>query len=61
VAEQLRRGELVTVLPESPPVGKVLHALYPRDRQGSVRIRALVDHLAAALRPRPPWSPDQSD
>jgi DNA-binding transcriptional LysR family regulator len=60
VAEQLRRGDLVTVLPESPPVGKVLHALYPRDRQGSVRIRALVDHLAAALRPSPPWSPGQS-
>ena len=56
VAEHLRRGDLVRVLPQSPPVGKVLHALYPRDRQGSVRIRALVDHLAAALRPRPPWT-----
>ena len=55
VADSLRRGELVALLPEFPPVGKTLHALYPRDRQGSARIRALVEHLAAGLQPVPLW------
>jgi DNA-binding transcriptional LysR family regulator len=55
VADSLRRGELIALLPECPPVGKTLHALYPRDRQGSARIKALVDHLVAGLQPNPPW------
>ncbi len=61
VAESLRRGELEVLLPEHPPVGKVLHALYPRDRQGSARIRALVDHLVAGLQPTPPWAQISKD
>jgi hypothetical protein len=32
-----------------------LHARYPRDRHGSPRIRAVVEHLLATMRPRPPW------
>jgi DNA-binding transcriptional LysR family regulator len=56
VADELRRGHLQRLLPDTPPVGKVLHALYPRDRQGSARVRALVDHLVAAMTPVPPWA-----
>jgi len=56
VADDLRSGSLTRLLPEVPPVGKVLHALYPRDRQGSTKVRALVDHLAEALTPEPPWT-----
>ncbi len=56
VAQDLNQGRLVRLLPETPPVGKVLHALYPRDRQGSTRVRALLDHLADALSPEPPWA-----
>jgi DNA-binding transcriptional LysR family regulator len=55
VARELRDGTLLRLLPDTPPVGKVLHALYPRDRQGSTRVRALVDHLVDALSPQPPW------
>ena len=54
VAEALRAGTLVRVLSGCRPVPTALHALYPRDRQGSPRIRAVVDHLVAAMRPRPP-------
>lgn len=55
VADALRSGTLTRVLPGCRPVPTALHALYPRDRHGSPRIRAIVEHLAAAMRPRPPW------
>ncbi|MBS0396010.1 MAG: LysR family transcriptional regulator [Proteobacteria bacterium] len=55
VADALRAGELARVLPGCRPVPTALHALYPRDRQGSPRIRAVVEQLLSALRPRPPW------
>jgi len=56
-AEGLRAGALTRVLPGCRPVPTALHALYPRDRHGSPRIRTVVEHLAAAMRPRPPWEP----
>ncbi|MBS0375747.1 MAG: LysR family transcriptional regulator [Proteobacteria bacterium] len=55
VAQALRDGELVRVLPGCRPLPSAMHALYPRDRQGSPRVRAVVEQLLAALRPRPPW------
>jgi DNA-binding transcriptional LysR family regulator len=55
VAAALREATLVRVLPGCRPVQTALHALYPRDRQGSPRVRSVVDSLAAAMRPRPPW------
>lgn len=55
VADALRSGSLTRVLPGCRPLPTALHALYPRDRHGSPRIRAVVDHLLAAMRPRPPW------
>jgi DNA-binding transcriptional LysR family regulator len=55
VADALRTGTLTRVLPGCRPVPTALHALYPRDRHGSPRIRAVVEHLVAAMRPRPPW------
>ncbi len=60
-AEALRAGDLVRVLPGCRPVPTALHALYPRDRHGSARVRAIVEQLVAAMRPRPPWElPDRS-
>ena len=57
VADALRDGSLVRVLPGCRPVPTALHALYPRDRHGSPRVRAIVDQLMSAMRPRPPWEP----
>lgn len=60
VADALRDGTLARVLPGCRPVPTALHALYPRDRHGSPRIRAVVEHLVATMRPRPPWElPDR--
>ena len=55
VAGALRDGSLARVLPSCRPVPTALHALYPRDRHGSPRIRVVVEHLVAGMRPRPPW------
>lgn len=55
VARELRVGTLVRLLPNCRPLPTALHALYPRDRHLSPRVRLLVDHLAAALKPHPPW------
>lgn len=54
-AAALRDGKLVRVLPGCRPLPTALNALYPRDRQRSPRVRAIVDHLATALKPSPPW------
>ena len=55
VADALRDGSLVRLLPGCRPVPTALNAIYPRDRHGSPRVRAVVDQLLAAMRPRPPW------
>jgi len=55
VADALRDGTLVRLLPGCRPLPTALNAIYPRDRHGSPRVRAVVDQLAAAMRPRPPW------
>ena len=54
-ADALRDGTLVRLLPGCKPVPTALNAIYPRDRHGSPRVRAVVDQLLAAMRPRPPW------
>ena len=55
VYEALRDRRLQAVLPSCKPLSGSVYALYPRDRQRSLRIGALVDHLADALSKRPPW------
>lgn len=55
VAEALRDGSLVRVLPGCRPLPTALNAIYPRDRHGSPRVRAVVEQLLAAMKPRPPW------
>ncbi|WP_191486631.1 LysR family transcriptional regulator [Pseudomonas sp. FEN] len=45
VVEQLRDGRLCEVLPDYPPPGLPLNALYPPHRQMSVRVRVFVDWL----------------
>ncbi|MEI8259827.1 MAG: substrate binding domain-containing protein, partial [Deltaproteobacteria bacterium] len=61
VADALRDGSLVRVLGGCRPVPTALNAIYPRDRHGSPRVRAVVDQLLAAMRPRPPWESGRAD
>jgi DNA-binding transcriptional LysR family regulator len=55
LADALSGGRLVALLESARPLPSAVYALYPRDRQGSPRVTALVEHLASALSP-PPWA-----
>lgn len=54
-APALRDRRLVRVLPGCRPLGGSVYALYPKDRQRSLKIRALLAHLGKVLAPSPPW------
>lgn len=45
VKEALARGELVRILAHCASVGQAYHAVYPRNRFGSIRLAAFLDFL----------------
>lgn len=55
VGEDLRRGALEAALGEfaGPPLS--IYAVYPQNRYLTAKVRAFIDHLAAAYGPRPYW------
>jgi DNA-binding transcriptional LysR family regulator len=55
IHDELRSGALIAVLGEFAPRPLGIYAIQPARRAQPPRIRALVDHLARALR-RPPWA-----
>jgi len=55
VAEDLNAGRLQVVLPDTPPPGHAIHALYPQNRFLSSRVRLFIDYLAELYGPTPPW------
>jgi DNA-binding transcriptional LysR family regulator len=55
VAQALRDKELVCLMPACRPVAGSVYALYPRDRQRSRKITALLDHLGGSLARQRSW------
>jgi DNA-binding transcriptional LysR family regulator len=55
VAQDLRRGALMTVLPGWVPPASSIHAVYPDNRRMSAKVRAFVDHLARHIGRTPYW------
>jgi DNA-binding transcriptional LysR family regulator len=55
VWRDLQAGTLVPVLVPHLPPPTAIHAVYPRSRLLSPKVRAFVDFLAARFGPRPPW------
>lgn len=49
IEEDLRRGDLVVVLPSCPPTPTPASLLYPKHRQLSPRVRVFIDWLVAAF------------
>lgn len=49
IAQHLRSGRLVPVLPQYDTPDADIHAVYPQALQGSRRVRVFVDHLAEAF------------
>lgn len=63
VVDALRRGELIHVLSDQEPLPDTIYAVYPPARHLPRRVRAFIDHLAAALVHAPPWAapPDATE
>lgn len=55
VGDALKRGDLVTVLDDTPPSALPVSAVYPPNRHLSAKVRALIDFLADRYRGTPPW------
>ena len=51
VAEAIERGELVSLLPETPPPPLPMTVLYPQQRHMPARLRVFIDWLATLLEP----------
>lgn len=59
-ADALRSGELIELLPDSPPTADAIYAVYPQTRYVSRAVRGVIDALAAAFE-RPPWERRSGD
>jgi DNA-binding transcriptional LysR family regulator len=55
VAEALRGGKLIHILPEARPIPYTISAVYPPTRRVSTKVRTFIDFLADYFTPLPPW------
>ena len=55
LAEHIRQGRLVPLLPEWSFSHMAAWALYPHTRHLSARVRLFIDHLVDEFSPHPPW------
>lgn len=58
VAEALRHGELVLLLPNDRPLSDTIYAVYPASRYVPTKVRLAIDHLVAACGEPPFWERD---
>lgn len=55
IFDDLREGRLVTLLPEYPPSGHHLYAVFPPGRHRPDRVRVFLEHLVKAFGDPPYW------
>ena len=55
VGEDISAGRLIVVLPDFPPLGYGIYALYPHSRFVPARVRVFIDFLAEKYGPKPYW------
>lgn len=56
IADHLRAGRLVRVLPAARTQGFPIHALWPQTRHMSPKVRVVVDEMVSSFHPEPPWN-----
>lgn len=56
VADHLRDGRLLQVLPQVPTRGYPIHAVWPRARHIAPKVRVVIDELVGRFLPEPPWN-----
>ena len=55
IADELRGGRLMPLMPDYPPPPSVIAAVYPSNRLMSARVKLFVDHLARHIGRPPYW------
>ncbi|RRD21309.1 LysR family transcriptional regulator [Brucellaceae bacterium VT-16-1752] len=55
IADHLREGRLIQILPKVETRGFPIHALWPHARHMTPKVRVVVDELASRFLPEPPW------
>ncbi|MGO4567062.1 LysR family transcriptional regulator [Rhizobium sp. 2YAF20] len=58
IADHLRDGRLVPILPNVETRGFPIYAIWPRSRLTAPKVRVVIDELVARFYPRPPWNQD---
>jgi len=56
VHADLASGRLQRLLAETPPTPDGIFAVFPQERQGSPKVRAMIEHLQAECQGRLPWA-----
>ena len=56
IADHLRAGGLVRVLPDARTQGFPIHALWPYTRHMGPKVRVVVDEMVSSFHPEPPWN-----
>lgn len=59
VADDLRTGKLVDVMPGMRTQGFPIHAVWPQTRHLAPKVRVVVDEFVSRFLPRPPWEDRQ--
>jgi DNA-binding transcriptional LysR family regulator len=59
-AAAIRAGELIVVLPQTPPMPDTIYAVYPQTRYVSRLVRALIDKLVLSFDQGAPWDSHKS-
>lgn len=60
VADDIRSGRLVHILPEYTHTSSAYYVLYPQGHHLSPKVRAFVDFLIELFTPRPPWEREEA-
>lgn len=55
IADHVRTGQLVGLLPGIATQGFSIHALWPQTRSIAPKVRVVVDELVGRFLPKPPW------
>jgi len=55
ISEDIRSGDLVTVLPESPFQERTFYLVYPSRREPPSKVMAFTDFIFSSVQPVPPW------
>jgi DNA-binding transcriptional LysR family regulator len=55
IEDLIKSGELVVVLPEIPPVGLDIYAMYPSQRHLPSRVRTFLEFLKTRISVRRTW------